>query len=298
MKIDDKLVGILVIARDITERKQMERKLEEYSQRLEELVEKRTRQLKDAQERLIKSERLATIGQVASMVGHDLRNPLTSITGATYYLKKKFSSAADKTSREMLELIDKNIEYSNKIISDLLEYSSEIKLELKETTPKSLMKEALSLAIVPTNVQMLDATQGEPKIKVDVEKMKRVFVNIIKNAIDAMPEGGTLSITSKEKEGSLKIAFSDTGMGMQKDVLEKIWTPFFTTKAKGMGLGLSICKRTVEAHEGNISVESTIGKGTTFIVTLPLAPRIKEKQGGEKIWVKEPESSLLTTMEA
>ena len=294
--VEGKLIGYVLLYKDMTERKQMEKKLEEYSQHLEELVEKRTRQLKEAQEQLIKSERLAAIGQVAAMVGHDLRNPLTGIKGATYYLKKKLGSKMDEKGMEMLELIEKDIEHSNEIITDLMEYSKEIQLELTETTPKSIARDALSLVEVPENVQVLDLTQSEPKIKMDVEQMKRVFDNLIKNAVDAMPIGGKLAITSRESNANMKIAFADTGIGMTKEIMEKIWTPFFTTKAKGMGLGLAICKRIVEAHGGSISVESTVGKGTTFTVTIPIKPKIEE--GGEKAWVNVPESLLSTTTKA
>jgi len=294
--VEGKLIGYVLLYKDMTERKQMEKKLEEYSQHLEELVEKRTRQLKETQEQLIKSERLAAIGQVAAMVGHDLRNPLTGIKGATYYLKKKLGSKMDEKGMEMLELIEKDIEHSNEIITDLMEYSREIRLELTETTPKSIVRDALSLIEVSENIQILDLTQSAPKIEIDVAKTKRVFGNLIKNAIDAMPIGGKLAITSKESNANMEIAFADTGIGMTKEIMEKIWTPFFTTKAKGMGLGLAICKRIIEAHGGSISVESTVGKGTTFTVTIPIKPKIKD--GGEKVWVNVPESLLSTTTKA
>jgi signal transduction histidine kinase len=226
------------------------------------------------------------------MVGHDLRNPLTSIAGAEYYLKKRLSSEPNDNIKEMLGLIEKNIAYSNKIINDLLDYSREIELELLENNPKSLIKEALSLVEIPKNITVIDLTEKKPKIKVDIEKIKRAFVNIIKNAIEAMPKGGTLTIKSRKTGKYLKIVFADTGVGMSKKTLDKLWTPLFTTKAKGMGFGLPICKRFIEAHGGSISVESILGKGTTITVTFPIKPRIKE--GGEKIWVKPLESSLLT----
>jgi PAS domain S-box-containing protein len=276
--IDNQLVGTVGLYKDITERKQMEKKLEEYSQHLEELVEKRTKQLKEAHEQLIKSERLAALGQVAAMVGHDLRNPLTGIKGATYYLKKKLGPKIDEKVIEMLELIEKDIEHANEIIADLLEYSKEVQLELTEATPNLIVEDTLSLVKVPEIIQVLDLTQTEPKIKIDVEKMKRVFSNLIKNAIEAMPMGGKLEITSRESNDNMEIAFTDTGIGMTKEIMEKIWTPFFTTKATGMGLGLAICKRIVEAHGGSISVKSTVSKGTTFTVTIPIKPKIKEKR--------------------
>jgi signal transduction histidine kinase/putative methionine-R-sulfoxide reductase with GAF domain len=269
------------------------KQLEKYALQLEQKVEERTRELKKSQEELLKAQRLAVIGELAGMVGHDLRNPLTSIAGAQYYLKKHLSLEANDKFRDMLDLIERNIAYSNKIINDLLDYSREIGLEISENTPKSLVKEALRLVEIPKNVQVLDLTKSKPKIRVDVEKVRRVFVNLIRNAIEAMPKGGKITIKSRAKGENLEMIFSDTGVGMSKETLEKLWIPLFTTKAKGMGFGLAICKRFIEAHGGSISVKSAPGKGTTFTVTLPIQPKLKE--GGEKIWMKPLESSLLTT---
>ncbi|NWG10254.1 GAF domain-containing protein [Candidatus Bathyarchaeota archaeon] len=268
------------------------KQLEEYTEQLEQKMEERTCQLKKSQEQLLKAQRFAVIGELAGMVGHDLRNPLTSIAGAQYYLKKRMIQQTDEKIKEMLELIEKNIAYSNKIINDLLDYSREVELELTQNGPKSIIKEALSIVEIPYNVQVTDLTQNKPRIMLDTGKIQRAFVNIIKNAVEAMPKGGTLTIKSRRAGEFLEIVFADTGMGMSKRTLEKLWTPLFTTKAKGMGFGLPICKRFIEAHGGSISVESTQGKGTTIKVTFPIKPKIKE--GGEKIWVKPLESSLLT----
>jgi PAS domain S-box-containing protein len=270
------------------------KQLEQYAGQLEQKVEERTCELKKSQEQLLKAQRLAVIGELAGMVGHDLRNPLTSISGAEYYLKKRLSPKVDVKIKEMLALIEGNIAYSNKIINDLLDYSREIELEFVESNFKSIVKEALNLVEVPKNVRIVDLTKNKLKINVDVGKIKRVFVNIIKNAVEAMPKGGTLTIKCRRLDGNLEIVFSDTGSGMSKETLEKLWTPLFTTKAKGMGFGLPICKRFIEAHGGTISAKSIPRKGTTFTVTLPIEPKIEK--GGEKVWVKPLESSLLTTM--
>jgi len=269
------------------------KQLETYATVLEQKVEERTHELKVSQEQLLKAQRLGVIGELAGMVGHDLRNPLTSIAGATYYMKKRLVPKNDGKIEEMLELIEKNIAYSNKIINDLLDYSREIKPDITETTPALLVKESLTLVDMPKKVQLVDLTMNEPRIKVDVEKMKRAFVNIMKNAVDAMPRGGKLTIECIRQNDDLKFLFCDTGVGMSKETVTKIWTPLFTTKAKGMGFGLPICKRIVEAHEGCISVASALRKGTTFTITLPIEPKIKE--GGEEVWVKTPESLSLTT---
>jgi two-component system sporulation sensor kinase A len=146
-----------------------------------------------------------------------------------------------------------------------------------------LLKNALSLIEVPERILIIDATEDKPEIKVDREKMNRAFVNIITNAVDAMPESGTLTVTSKTVKGNVKIAFKDTGTGMSKETLSNIWSPLFTTKAKGMGFGLPICKRIVEAHGGKISVESTLGKGTTVTITIPVNPEPVDE--GEEKWI-------------
>jgi PAS domain S-box-containing protein len=265
-----KPIGFVGVTKDITERKKMELQL-------------------------LKSERLAAIGQLAAMVGHDLRNPLTGIVGAAYYLNTKFRRKLDSKGREMLDVIRKDIEHSNKIINDLLEYSRESKLELTESNPRSIIKEALSIVRVPKRVRIEDLSRNHPRIRVDVDKLKRAFANIIKNSVDAMSKGGTLTIRSRESRGNLEIVFADTGIGMNKDTIEKIFSPLFTTKARGMGLGLPICKRFVEAHGGKISVESTIAGGTTFTITIPSKV---EMEGGEKGWIMGAESLSLTTTKA
>jgi PAS domain S-box-containing protein len=267
--------------------------LEVYAEQLEQKVDDRTRELKKSQGQLLKAQRLAVIGELAGMVGHDLRNPLTSIAGAAYYVKTRLGGKINGKIMEMLELIENNIEYSNKIINDLLEYSREIQLELSEKSPRSMIEDALALVKIPKNVEVANLTENKPKMNVDADKIKRSFINIIKNALDAMPEGGRLTIRSERTGDKLSFVFTDTGKGMSKETVKKLWTPLFTTKAKGMGFGLPICKRIVEAHGGSITLESRVGKGTTFKVTIPI--KVKTEKGGGEIWIETAESSLLTT---
>jgi signal transduction histidine kinase len=151
-----------------------------------------------------------------------------------------------------------------------------MQLNLAETSPKSITKDALLLTKVPRNITILDLTEEEPRLEVDVAKARRVFVNLIQNAIDAMRGGGELTIRSKRSNGKVEVTFTDTGAGMPEEVKENLWKPLQTTKAKGMGLGLAICKRIVEAHRGTISLESTVGKGTAFTVAMPIKPEVKE----------------------
>jgi two-component system sporulation sensor kinase A len=279
------VIAALELAVNITERKIMQNKLTEYSQKLEKIVEKRTEQLKQTQAKLVKSERLATIGELAAMVGHDLRNPLTGIMGAAYYLKTKHGTEVGTKGKEMLKTIEKAINYSNKIINDLLEYSRDLKLELTATTPKAMLQSALPLLEVQEKIQIIDVTKDKPTVKADTEKIRKGFVNIIQNAIDAMPEGGTLIIKNRKVKDKLEIAFKDTGIGMSEEALSKLkrGIPLFTTKAKGMGFGLPICRRIVEAHGGKLSVKSKAGKGTTVTVTIPVNPEPADE--GEEKWI-------------
>lgn len=242
-------VGAAFVLHDVTERRIMEQKL-------------------------LKAERFASIGELAGMLGHDLRNPLAGIRNANFYLKKKLEPKIDPQEKEMLESIDKNIEYSNKIVNDLLDYASfysdEVKLELSPVTPKTLVKAALALAVQPQNITIIDRTSDSPKFSVDEVKICRSFINIFRNAFDAMPNGGEVQVLSETKAKIVTFTFKDNGCGMSKETIEKLWTPLFTTKAKGMGFGMVISKRNIKAHGGKISLDSVLGEGTTITVELPL----------------------------
>jgi len=254
---------------DITLRKKMEEQLEKYSTHLEEIVQQKTSQLTEAQAQIVKSERLAAIGELAGMIGHDLRNPLAGIKNATFLLKKKDANFSEQ-SKEMIEIINKCVEHSNKIINDLLEYSKEILLERKVVSLGSLLTAVMSLVQIPSRVKIINQFNDSVKLVVDSNKLERVFVNLIKNAVDAMPNGGTITISGEEIEHKLLLSLADTGMGIPDEVMPKIFSPLFTTKAQGMGFGLAICKRIVEAHGGTICVKTEKNKGTTFTVALPL----------------------------
>ena len=238
---------------------------------LEQIVAERTKELIEAQDRLLKAERMAAIGETAAMVGHDLRNPLQAISTATYVLKKELTPSADAKTREMFEVIEDSVAYSDRIVRDLLDYSQELELELSEATPKLIASDAVRQVEIPANITISDLTLDEPKIRVDTAKIRRVFVNLIEDAVDAMPDGGKLTISSNRSDDFLIVKFADTGPGIPETVLRDLWKPLITTKSKGIGLGLAICKRIAEAHGGSITVESKIGEGTTFTLTLPIS---------------------------
>ena len=241
---EGRTVGLRGVLLDITERKLMEANL-------------------------LKSKHLAAVGETAAMVGHDLRNPLQGIKGAIYILKTMEDGLSEE-GKGMLQMIEDGIQRSNKIIIDLLEYSRELYLEPSPSNAKSLIEQSLASVKIPENIRLVNQTRDQPFIEVDVEKIQRVCVNIMKNAVDAMPEGGTLTVTSRECDDKIELVFADTGEGIRDEILSKIWSPLFTTKAKGMGYGLAIVKRFVEAHGGTVHVQTKLNEGSAFTVSLPI----------------------------
>jgi len=244
-----------------------------YSDYLEEMVQEKTEELKEAQENLLKTQRLAAIGEAAAMVGHDLRNPLQVITYALYLAEQKLESSNYGDIRKACTTIKEQVKYMNKIVSDLQDYSRPLKTKLLEISIHELINETLSTMTIPENVKVSIVIEEDlyfPKLRVDSLMIKRVFINLITNALQSMLNGGELTITASKTEENALISFQDTGVGIAQEHKSKIFQPLFTTKAKGQGLGLAVCKRLIEANEGTILFESKEGEGTTFTVIIPL----------------------------
>ena len=250
-----------------------------YSGYLEELVEERARELEKAQKSLLKSQRLAAIGEATAIVGHDLRNPLQSIVNTLYLAQKKLELSSNKDLGELLETMGERVEYMSKVVYHLQEYARPVNPKLVETDLHQLLKETLSALRVSENVEVSIETEGDvdsPRLMVDLRLMKRVFISLAMNALQAMPQGGQLRIKASTKPMTTLISFQDNGVGMSEENLEKIFRPLFTTKARRQGLGLDVCKRLVEAHQGKITVESELGGGSTFTVEIPSRGRLYE----------------------
>jgi len=229
-------------------------------------------------------EKLAAIGETAAWVGHDLRNPLQAIKSATYVLKQimaqdpnaKNVSTIDK-AKKMLGIIDISVDYADNIVFDLREFADDEKTLHKQTNMNTLIDETLQNMKIPDNVTVNKQFKQVPSIDADTNQIKRVVQKIVENAVQAMPNGGTLTVSSGKKGAFIEVAFKDAGIGISKENIKKIFTPFYTTKAQGMGLGLAICKKFVEAHDGTIAVESKEGEGTAVIVRLPLNGGVNAK---------------------
>jgi signal transduction histidine kinase len=232
-------------------------------------------ELRETQEQLVRSEKLAAIGQLAGGVGHELRNPLGAIKNAVYYIKGKIANSelAQKEPRlmEFLNIMDDEVNSSNKIISDLLGFSRMNKPAVSPTRIEKVIENALSQSPVPENIELIKRLDSNlPEIEIDPDQIKQVLVNTIINAVQAMPNGGKLTINSSRKDKLLEIEIADTGGGIPDETIGKIFDPLFTTKAKGIGLGLAVCKSIVDRHGGHIEVKSKVGKGTSFNIKLPL----------------------------
>jgi PAS domain S-box-containing protein len=258
------------IISDIAERKRAEEALKE-SERLEEMVEQRTKELRDAQEQLIRQEKLAALGQLAGGVGHELRNPLGAIKNASYFLNMALENPEPEV-KETLEILEKEVRTSERIISSLLDFARSKPAVWRKVDVNSVVRETLSRFAVSKNIQLVcQLDEALPTIMADPDQLSQVFGNIILNAIQAMPEGGQLVVKSGVEDPEiLTVSFTDTGVGISRKNLKKVFGPLFTTKAKGIGLGLPISKTLAEGHGGTIEVQSEVGKGSTFAVKLPI----------------------------
>ena len=259
-----------IYGRDITELKIAEAKILDYSKGLEKLVEEKKRELLIAQEQLIKQERLATMGKLAGSVGHELRNPLAVINNALYILKLNDKSK-NTTTQQYLDIIDQEVASANKIITDLLTFARIKPADLDYAHPKSLVENVLKKFPQPENIIVKNMLADKlDKVYVDSQQIGQVISNLVINAYQAMPTGGELSISGKNIDGNVKIEFTDTGVGIAPENLPKIFDPLFTTKLKGIGLGLTVSKILTEINGGKIEVKSALGKGSSFIITLPV----------------------------
>lgn len=251
--------------------------LEKFTKFLEKRVEARTRELKAAQDELIKKERLAAIGQMASVVGHEIRNPLAVINNSIYFIKTKLGGApagTDPKIEKHIKIIESEIKQANGIINEILTYSRTRELKPERVFLNVWLEELLSVYPFPGHIALdkrLDP--ANPPVDIDTVEMQQAIRNLMNNGIEVMPQKGTVSIHTRlgADRKSVTIFIGDTGPGIPPDVLDKIFAPFFTTKARGTGLGLAVVRKVLDRHGGGVDVESVVGQGTVFKLTLPVA---------------------------
>jgi signal transduction histidine kinase len=273
--------ALLSIVRDVTERKKIESELDQYRETLEAMVERRTRELEAAQKELIQKEKLAVLGQVTATVSHELRNPLGVIQSSSYYLQKKLEGKDENTDKHLTR-IDEQVAVCDAIVGDLLEYTRGAHVERVKDSIGSWLNPLLDRFIehegfsvhrrIPENLPLIDH---------DPVKMQRVVLNILNNAIQAVEDkAGTsrqskrayepsIRLTAKAEASGIVIEIQDNGIGMAKKVQDQAFTPLFTTRSRGTGLGLANVLKIMEEHGGKIALTTNPGKGTTVTLFLP-----------------------------
>jgi signal transduction histidine kinase len=243
-----------------------------------------TQQLKDSQEQLIQSEKLSSLGQLAASIAHEVNNPLSGVLTYTQLLAKKIES--DKFSKESaldyLSKMESELTRSTGLVRNLLDFARQSAPVPVETDLNDVVNRVLELTAHSAKLNKVEVIKeldpSLPKLTADPNQLQQVFTNLVVNAIQAMPEGGKLTLRTSHEKGQLKLDVQDTGYGIPPENMRKLFTPFFSTKkeVKGVGLGLAISYGIIQRHRGKIEVQSVEGKGTTFTVQLP----VQQEKGG------------------
>ena len=267
------------IARERTKKlEELQVKLEEkaaevqkYATRMEELAEQRAMKLRDA-------ERLAAIGATAGMVGHDIRNPLQVIFNELYLARIELNDMPEGQGRTMmlesLNNIETEVGYMDKIVKDLQDYARSLEVNLVEVNLEEVFQKLLLESDFPDSIETKYGVEEKAReIVSDPTLLKRIIANLVNNAVQAMPDGGKLEIQARQDNGDVLITVQDSGVGVPSEHKDKLFTPLFTTKSKGQGFGLPVVKRMTEALGGTVTFQSEEGKGTRFIVRLPVAKK-------------------------
>ncbi len=266
----------LSVNRDITEKMKAEEQIKNQNVLLEKAVQKKQQEMESLMECLIRQEKLATVGKISGNIAHELRNPLGAIKQSVFFLnrvleKNSLESSVSKV-KEHLELIKTELDDSERVISDLLKSTKINPLEKRRTNLGTIILQVLDRQPLEKNIKLNINLQPEPfLIWADSPQLRQVFGNLISNAIQAIPGEGILTISAKMSNNNSKclIKIKDNGPGIAHENLNKVFEPLYTSKPKGIGLGLSICKQIIENHGGAISMTSEIGKGATVNIELP-----------------------------
>jgi signal transduction histidine kinase len=215
-----------------------------------------------------RTERLAAIGQVAGGVAHELRNPLNVVKTSIYYLLNARNPTAEKKA-EHLQRIERHVALADNVITALSNFAKMPMPNLRPFRAEQCVREAVELCTLPENVCVaVDCPADLPAVVGDVDQLRIVFSNLIRNARDAMPDGGSLTVSGRHVDGQVEFAFTDTGVGIPRENLTRIMEPLYSTKARGLGLGLSITRAILDKNKGTLQVASEPGKGSTFTVRL------------------------------
>jgi len=233
-------------------------------------------QLKESQDQLIQAEKLTSLGQMAASIAHEINNPLAGVLVYTRLLSKKLTedTARKEESLDYLSKMESEVSRCSRIIRNLLDFARQTQPTLRFVDINQVIEQVLAMVGHQAQLQNVEVVKefspSLPKVMADFDQLQQIFTNLTLNAIQAMPDGGRLTIRSSAVDSEVRIDVQDTGCGISKENMGKLFTPFFTTKAKGkgVGLGLAVVHGIIERHKGRIKVQSEVGKGTTFSVYL------------------------------
>jgi signal transduction histidine kinase len=226
-------------------------------------------ELENTQAHLVRQEKLAAVGQLASTIGHELRNPLGVIMNVLYLMESAMGGDPNDPVHRHFATAKREVSAATLIVSDLLDFAAGRAPLLAPVEVADLLAEALSVAPPPDGVRVIQGGEPDTVITADRDQIRQALLNLITNAYDSMPGGGVLTVSAAREQGSVHITVADTGIGMNSETRESIFTPFFTDKPRGIGLGLAVTKRVIDAHGGTITVDSTPSVGTSFTLTVP-----------------------------
>ena len=232
------------------------------------------RKLEESQEQLIQAEKLTSLGQLAASIAHEINNPLAGVLVYTQLLSKKVTGDALQKEEALSQLskMESEISRCSRIIRNLLDFARQTEPVLRLVDVNQVIEQVLAMVGHQAQIQKVDVVKEFspylPKVMADFDQLQQIFTNLTLNAIQAMPEGGRLTVRSSAVDNEVRVDVQDTGCGISKENLGKLFTPFFTTKVKGkgVGLGLAVVHGIIERHKGKITVQSEVGKGTTFSV--------------------------------
>ncbi|HRZ86543.1 MAG TPA: ATP-binding protein, partial [bacterium] len=238
---------------------------------LERKVAERTAQVEAMQQQLLRSEKLSALGKLAGSLSHELRNPLGVITNAVYYLTLPGITVSEASLRENLFIIKRQVELANLIVENALFFANPKTPDVTHENVSYAIKEAIADLLVPRRVHLETQFKSARTVPYDTFLIKCVFMNVLKNAIEAIKDEGTVTVTTEDASDGVQVTVKDTGSGISQECLSKLFEPLFTSKPRGIGLGLFIARNIVERHKGTISITSPPGAGTNVTIRLPYA---------------------------